>query len=177
MPITKERKKEIIKDLSGRFSKAKDIMFLGFQGLTVKESSELRKRLRGENVDFKVAKKTLIKRGLKDAKIENADNLNLEGPVGVAVGYDDKISLAKLAYEYFKINNKLQILGGFISSEYMNADEVKALALLPTKEQLRAQLVGVISSPISGFVNVLEGNIKGLINTLKAISEKNNNLK
>lgn len=172
MPITKERKKEIIKDLSDKFSKAKAIMFLGFQGLTAKESSELRKKFREENVDFKVAKKTLIKRGLKDGKIENADNLILEGPVGVAVGYDDEISSAKLAYEYFKINNKLQILGGFISSEYMNADEVKALALLPNKEQLKAQLVGVISSPISGFVNVLAVNIKELINTLRAISEK-----
>jgi len=177
MPITKERKKEIIKDLSDRFSRSKAIMFLGFQGLTVKESSELRKKFRGENVDFKVAKKTLIKRGLKDAKIGNVDNLNLEGPVGVAVGYDDEISPAKLAYEYFKVNNKLQILGGFASLKYMSSDEVKALALLPNKEQLRAQLVGIISSPISGFVNVLEGNVKKLINTLKAISEKNNNLK
>lgn len=171
MSITKERKKEIIEDLSNRFSKSKSIVFLGFQGLTVPESISLRKKLRSENIDYKVAKKTLIRKGLTEAKFENSEELDLEGPIAVAVGYDDEIAPARLANEYSKENKKLKLLGGFIETEYIDATGIKSLALLPNKEQLRAQLVGTINAPVSGFVNVLAGNIRGLVNALKAIGE------
>ena len=171
MPITKEQKKEKIKDLSDRFSKSKSIVFLGFQGITAKENIELRRKLRDENIDFKVARKTLIRRGLGEAKIETSQDLNLEGPVAVAVSYDDEIAPARLANEYSKENKKLKLLGGFVEAKYIDAAGIKSLALLPGKEQLRAQLVGTINAPVSGFVNVLAGNLRGLVNTLKAIGE------
>ena len=171
MPITKEQKKKTIVDLYDRFSKSKSIVFLGFQGITVKENIELRRKLRDENIDFKVARKTLIRKGLKEAKFENSENLELEGPVAVAVGYDDEIAPARLANEYSKENKKLKLLGGFVETKYMNAIEIKSLAILPGKEQLRAQLIGTINAPVSGFVNVLAGNIRGLVNVLKAVGE------
>ena len=171
MSITKEQKKEMLENLSDRFSKSKSIVFLGFQGITVKENIKLRRKLRGENIDFKVARKTLIKKGLEKAKFENSESLELEGPVAVAVGYDDEIAPARLANEYSKENKKLKLLGGFIETKYMDAIEIKSLAILPGKEQLRAQLVGTINAPVSGFVNVLVGNIRGLVNILKAVGE------
>jgi len=171
MSITREQKKEIIKDLSNRFSNSKSIVFLGFQGLTVKENIELRRKLKSENIDYKVAKKTFIKRGLKEAEIESSEELNLEGPVAVAVGYDDEITPARLANEYSRENKKLKLLGGFVEAKYMDAAKIKSLALLPGKEQLRAQLVGTINAPVSGFVNALAGNIRGLVNALKAIEK------
>lgn len=171
MSITKERKKEIIMDLSNRFSKSKSIVFLGFQGLTATENVKLRRKLRSENIDYKVAKKTLIRKGLEEAKIKGSEELSLEGPVAVAVGYDDEIAPARLANEYSKENKKLKLLGGFVEAKYIDAVGIKSLALLPNKEQLRAQLVGTINAPVSGFVNVLAGNIRGLVNTLKAIGE------
>ena len=170
--ITKDQKKKIIENLSDKFSKSKAIVFLGFQGLSVKENIELRRKLRGENVDYKVAKKTLIKKGLEDAKVLGDNELDLEGPVAVAVGYDDEVAPARLSNEYAKSNKKLKLLGGFIATKYMDAKEIKALALLPGKDQLRAQLVRTINAPVSGFVNVLAGNIRGLVNVLKAIEEK-----
>ncbi len=169
---TKEQKKETIKNLSDRFSKSKAIVFLGFQGLSAKDNIELRKKLRGENVDYKVAKKTLIKKGLEDAKVLGDNDLDLEGSVAVAVGYDDEVAPARLSSEYSKTNKKLKLLGGFIATKYMDAKEIKALALLPGKDQLRAQLVGTINAPVSGFVNVLAGNMRGLVNVLKAAGEK-----
>lgn len=171
MPITKERKKEIIKDLSDRFAKSKSIVFLGFQGLTVSENIELRRKLGEESIDYKVARKTLIKRGLREAKKEGVQELDLIGPVAVAIGYEDEVSPARLANEYAKTNKKLELLGGFTETTYLNAVEIKSLALLPSKEQLRAQLVGAINAPISGFVNALAGNIRGLVNVLKAVGE------
>jgi large subunit ribosomal protein L10 len=171
--ITKEKKREIVKNLSDKFSKSKSIVFLGFQGLTVGENIELRRKLRSEGVDYKVARKTLIKRGLQEAKISDDRDLDLEGPVAVAVGYDDEVAPARLSNEYSKTNKSLKLLGGFIATKYIDAKEIKALALLPGKDQLRAQLVGTINAPVSGFVNVLAGNMRGLVNVLKAIEEKN----
>jgi len=171
MSITKEQKKKMTEDLSDRFSKSKSIIFLGFQGITVKDNIELRRKLRSENIDFKVARKTLIKKGLQEAKFENSENLELEGPVAVAVGYDDEIAPARLANEYSRENKKLKLLGGFVEAKYMNAIEIKSLAILPGKEQLRTQLVGTINAPVSGFVNVLAGNIRGLVNILKDVGE------
>jgi len=170
--ITKDQKKKIIENLSDKFSKSKAIVFLGFQGLSAKDNMELRRKLRAENIDYKVAKKTLIKKGLEDAKVLGDNELDLEGPVAVAVGYDDEVAPARLSREYSKTNEKLKLLGGFIETKYMDAKEIKALALLPGKDQLRAQLVGTINAPVSGFVNVLAGNIRGLVNVLKAIEEK-----
>ncbi|MEA1937272.1 MAG: 50S ribosomal protein L10 [Patescibacteria group bacterium] len=171
MSITKEQKREIIDDLSGRFSKSKAIVFLGFQGLTAMDNISLRRKLRNEEVEYKVAKKTLLKKGLEEAKFENSKELNLDGPVAVAIGYDDEVAPARLANEYAKENKKLKLLGGFIEMKYLDAVEIKELALLPGKEQLRAQLVGTINAPVSGFVNVLAGSMRGLVNTLKAIGE------
>ena len=171
MSITRQEKEKIVQGLSDKFSKAKSIVFLGFQGLTVKEDGELRSRLRSENIDYKVARKTLMRRSLKEVKIEGADDINLEGPVGVAVCYDDEVAPARLANEYAKTNKNLKLLGGYISSKYLDATEIKALSLLPGRDQLRAQLVGTINAPVSGFVNVLAGNMRGLVNVLKAVGE------
>ena len=170
--ITKDRKKKIIENLSDRFSKSKAIVFLGFQGLSAKNNIELRRKLRDENVEYKVAKKTLIKKGLESAKVLGDNKLDLEGSVAVAVGYDDEVSPARLANEFSKTNKKLKLLGGFIATKYLDAQEIKALAILPGKDQLRAQLVGTINAPVSGFVNVLAGNIRGLVTVLKAVKEK-----
>jgi len=172
MPITKEKKKEIVNYFEDRFLKSKSVVFFGFQGLTVFESMELKKRLKRENIDCKVARKTLIKIGLNNAKFDNAENLNLEGPVAVAFGYEDEVLPVKLIGEYAKTNKKLKILGGYLLAKYMSTDEMKAVALLPDKNQLRAQLIGTINAPLSGFANVLSGNIRGLVTVLKRVREK-----
>ena len=171
MSITRQDKEKIVQNLSDKFSRAKSIVFLGFKGLTVKEDGELRSSLRSEDIDYKVARKTLIKRGLKEVNIEGVEDLELEGPVGTAVSYDDEVAPARLANEYAKTNKKLKLLGGYVSNKYLDAAEIKALSLLPGKDQLRAQLVGTINAPVSGFVNVLAGNIRGLVNVLKAIED------
>ncbi|MCK5332634.1 50S ribosomal protein L10 [Candidatus Parcubacteria bacterium] len=171
MTITRQQKEKTVRDLSEKFSRSKSIVFLGFQGLTVKEDTDLRNKLREENIDFKVARKTLIRRSLKEVNIEGVDDIKLDGPIGAAIGYDDEIAPARIANEFAKTNNKLILSGGYISNKYLDATEIKALALLPGKDQLRAQLVGTIKAPVSGFVNVLSGNLRGLVNVVKAISD------
>lgn len=170
--ITKEKKKVILQDLIDRFSKAKSMVFVGFQGLSVKDTTNLRRKFRAEGVDYTVAKKTLIKKGLESVKVEGTENFSPEGPVAIIVGYDDEVAPARIAKEFGKANDKVKILGGVMNSEVIDAESMKQIASLPSKDQLRAQLIGTINAPVSGFVNVLAGNIRNLVNVLNAIADE-----
>ncbi|MFA7169775.1 MAG: 50S ribosomal protein L10 [Candidatus Paceibacterota bacterium] len=169
--ITREKKKEVLQDLTDRFSKSKSMVFIGFQGLTVKDNMALRRKLSAEGVDYRVAKKTLIKKGLESVKIEGTDKFSPEGPIAVAIGYEDEIAPARIAKEFGKTNDKVQILGGVMNFEVIGAEDMKQIASLPSKDQLRAQLLATINAPVSGFVNVLAGNVRNLVNVLNAIAE------
>lgn len=170
--ITKEKKKEILQGLTDQFSKSKSMVFLGFQGLNVKDNMALRRKYRAEGMDYTVAKKTLIKKGLESIDVKGTENFQPEGPVAVVVGYEDEIAPARIAKEFGKTNDKVKILGGVMNSSLIGAEEMKQIASLPGKDQLRAQLVGTINVPVSGFVNVLAGNIRSLVNVINAIAEE-----
>jgi large subunit ribosomal protein L10 len=170
--ITKEKKKAILQDLTDRFGKAKSMVFIGFQGMSVKDNLALRRKLRTEGIEYTVAKKTLIKKGLESVNITGTDKFMPDGPVAVAVGYDDEIAPARIAKEFGKTNDKVKIMGGVMNMEVIDAESMKQIASLPSKDQLRAQLVYTINAPVSGFVNVLAGNVRSLMNVLNAIAEE-----
>jgi len=170
--ITKEKKKVILQDLTDRFSKSKSLVFLGFQGLTVKDNQALRRKMRTEGIDYVVAKKTLIKKGMDGVEIKGTENFAPEGPVAVVIGYEDEIAPARIAKEFGKTNDKVKILGGVMNSELIDGESMKQIASLPGKDQLRAQLIGTINAPVSGFVNVLAGVERSLLNVLNAVAEK-----
>lgn len=170
--ITKEKKKAILQDLSDRFSRSKSVVFLGFQGLTAKDDLALRRKLRAEGVDYAVAKKTLIKKGMESANVKGTEGFAPEGPVAVVIGYEDEIAPARIAKEFGKTNDKVKILGGVMNSELIGEEAMKQLASLPGKDQLRAQLIGTINAPVSGFVNVLAGVERNLLNVLNAIAKE-----
>lgn len=148
------------------------MVFLGFQGLTAKDDLMLRRKFRAEGVDYTVAKKTLIKKGMESANVKGTEDFSPEGPVAVVIGYEDEIAPARIAKEFGKTNDKVKILGGVMNSELIGAEAMKQLASLPGKDQLRAQLVGTINAPISGFVNVLAGVERNLLNVLNAIAKE-----
>jgi len=168
---TKEQKKSIIDTLAERLKNSKAIVFSDYKGLMVKDMMALRKELNKEGADLKVAKKTLINLAFKKAGIE-FDTRKMEGQLAVATSENDEVVAAKIIAAVSKNNENLKILGGFLGDKEVSADEVKALAKLPSKEELLAKLVGTINAPVSGFVNVLAGNIRGFVQVLKAISEK-----
>jgi large subunit ribosomal protein L10 len=170
--ITREKKQIILQDITDKFSKAKTVVFIGFQGLTAKDNLALRRKFREEGIDLRVAKKTLIQKGLASVNVKGAEELSLDGSVAVAVGYDDEVAPARIAKEFGKTNDKISILGGVMNFELVGAENMKQIASLPGKDQLRGQLVGTINAPVSGFVNVLAGNLRGLVNVLEAISKE-----
>ncbi len=170
MTQTKEQKKSIVDALAEKLKESKAAVFSDFKGLMVKDMMTLRKELRKEGADLKVAKKTLINLAFKKAGIE-VDAKKMEGQLAIATS-EDEVAAAKLIATASKNNENLKILGGLLGKKEISADEVKALAKLPSKQELLAKLIGTINAPTSSFVNVLAGNIRGFVQVLKAVSEK-----
>ena len=170
MPKTKEQKQKIIDDLKEKIGQQKSMVFVDYKGLKVKELFDLRKKLKKIDAGLIVAKKTLLGLAFKDKKIEIKEEL--EGQLAVVFGFKDEIAPSKMVYEFSREFQNLKILGGYFENKFREAEEMITLAQLPTKQELLGQMVGSISAPISNFVNVLQGNIKGLIYALSAL--KNN---
>ncbi|MFA5777710.1 MAG: 50S ribosomal protein L10 [Parcubacteria group bacterium] len=170
---TKKQKKQIVEEIVSKVKEAKAVVFSDFKGVKVKDLTLLKKELRKEGVDFKVSKKTLINIAFKEAGIE-VDTKKMEGQVAVSISTKDEVSAAKIIEKFAKTNQNLKILGGILENKLMSIEQVKALAKLPNKEEMLGMLVGTIKAPISGFVNVCAGNLRGLVQVLKGISESKN---
>lgn len=168
---TKDQKANLVDDLAEKVKAQKVVLFSDFHGLSVAKQQELRRVLRKENAEYKVAKKTLISRAFNAAKIPFLFE-SYKGELGVIIGFGDEVSPAKSLYKFARANAEtFKIIGGIVGTRELSGEEVVALARLPSKEELVAQLVGVLSSPIRGLMNVLNGNQRKLVVALAAIAK------
>lgn len=173
MPKSKIQKQEILRNLTERIKKSKSIIFTGFNALGVKDNEALRSKLRAENGEYYVAKKTLLERALKEQGITNLETKTLDGKIAAVFSYGDEVASAKVVDIFRKDKeDKIFFLGGILEGNLLSKSEVESLAKLPSKQELYAKLVGSLNAPVSGFVNVLAGNLRGLVTVLKAIEEK-----
>lgn len=168
--LTKEQKKILVKELGEKIMAAKSAVFVDFKGLKVKDLTDLKKTLRKSGVEYLVVRKTLLDIALKNAGI-SANVKEMEGQISISLSNQDEISAAKIIDKFSKTNENIKMVGGVLGPQVMSAQEIKALALIPSKEELLAKLIGTLNAPISGFVNVLGGNLRGLVQVLKAIEE------
>lgn len=170
MPKTREQKEQAFSILVDSMKQSKSVVFANFQGLKVKESEELRRLCRKEGVAYVAAKKTLVARALKDAGIE-ADPKSFDGAVSVVFGLNDEVAPAQILANFAKTHEAVKLFGGILEGAFIDGAKVTALSQLPNKQQLLGQLVGTLNAPVSGFVNVLAGNIRGLATVLNAIKD------
>jgi large subunit ribosomal protein L10 len=168
MALNKKQKQKIIDDLKEMFSRQKAIILIGITGLKVKDIFSLRKKIKLIDGNLKVAKKTLMKIVFKENNLE-FDKDKFKEEVALVFGFNDEISIAKTIYQFSKENEKLKILGGYFGNGFKEAEKIIILAELPSKKELMAKLVWGLKSPISNFVNALQGNIKGLMHVLSNI--------
>lgn len=151
MPISKEKKKEVIDKVSDALKSSKSVVFVNFHGLTMVNTTELRRKLRAEGIGYTVAKKTLAKRALDTAAI-NGEVPVLDGELALAYG-TDLIAPAREIYGFQKkFDNKLSIIGGIFEGRYMTKEEMTEIAAIPPQLVLYGQLVNLINSPIQGLV-------------------------
>jgi len=168
MPLNKKQKEKIIEDLRENFSRQKSIVLVGITGLKVKDIFELRKKVNLIDGKLKVAKKTLMELVFNENNLD-FDKNKFKEEIALVFGFKDEILAAKTVYQLSKEKEKIKILGGYFNNDFKNSQEVITLTQLPSKEELMARLVGSLNSPIFNFVNVLTGNIKGLMRVLSNI--------
>lgn len=170
MAITKEKKGQILKDLEEKFAKAKAVYFAENKGLSVKQTMELRRALRAEDVDFVVAKKTLMKLAAKNSNLPELSDEILTGPIAAVIGYEDSVLPSKLVKDFGKTaEEKVVLTGGILDGKILNQAEAIQIASLPSKQELLAKLVGSMKAPISGFHGALHGLLGKFVRTVDAV--------
>ncbi len=168
--ITKKKKKEIVDQICENIKKQDGMFFIGFKGIKGDESKDLRSELKKSGSKMVVARKTLVRFAFEKEKID-FDPLTLQGEAGFIFSFEDAITTAKVVRKFDK-DEKVVILGGIYEGNVLTVEEVKAIADLPTKEELLSKFLGTISAPMSGFLQVLQGNTKGLLYVLSSINQK-----
>lgn len=146
-------------------------VLVSYKGISVGNDTKLRATMRKEGVRYKVIKNSILEFAFKEAGLEGLVD-TLKGTTALAVNTENPIAAAKVLCEYAAKNEKFSVKGGFIDGAILDEGGVTALSKLPSKEVLVAQVLAGFNAPISGFVNVLNGNIRGLAVALNAIAEK-----
>ena len=151
MSLTKEKKSEVLEKLRKIVNDSVSIVFINFHSLPVLESSIIRKTLREKAIGYTIAKKTLTKKALSEAKIEG-DMPEMPGELGIVYG-TDLIEPAREIYSFQKkLEKKVQIVGGVFEGKFMTKEEMLVIAEIPGLKTLQAQFVNIINSPIQRFV-------------------------
>lgn len=141
-------------EIREKMSKAQAMVFAKYQGLTVEDDTELRKKLREAGVEYKVYKNSLVTLAAKELGFEGINSM-LEGPVSVAFGYEDVTVAARVLNDFAKTHKALELKGGLVQGDVYDAAKITQLATIPSKEVLMAKLLGSLQSPISNFAYVL----------------------
>ncbi|MBI2410307.1 MAG: 50S ribosomal protein L10 [Candidatus Kerfeldbacteria bacterium] len=172
MAKTRQQKEQELTVLSEKLDRSKGVVFARYMGLSVNEVQELRRELRKEENEMVVAKKSLVGLMLEKAGQSKDQTAHMDGAVAVVFGYKDEVSPAKVLATFAKKHELVGFHGGLLEGNYISIEQVTALAKLPSRQELLAKMVGSMKAPISGFANVLGGNLRGLVQVLNQISEK-----
>jgi large subunit ribosomal protein L10 len=173
MAITRAEKAAAVEQLSQELSRLKLAVMTDYRGLGVSEIEELRGQLREQGMTYRVTKNTLLRIAAhSNSTFKDLDPASFKGPMALAIGFDDEVAPARVIFQYAKKHDALEIVGAITSEgKLLSPTEVKALATLPTREQLLGQLVGTIAAPLSGFVGVMTANVRSIMYVLNALSE------
>ncbi|MBU0614237.1 50S ribosomal protein L10 [Patescibacteria group bacterium] len=172
MAKTRGQKEEIVARIADKFRNMKAAAFSSVSGFTMNQANELRAQAREQGAEVFITKKTLLGLAVQEAGLDDVDPRSLDGSILTAISYDDEVTAAKIIKDFSKKNESLKIVAGILEGKSISAEKTEQLAALPGKQQLLGQLVGTLNAPVSGFVNVLAGNMRGLVTVLGAIKDQ-----
>ncbi len=170
--MNKQQKGAEVEELAQRFKRASMALVSEYKGITAAEATELRRRLRAARGELRVAKNTLVRRAIKDTPFGPLEG-NLGGPVGVILSFEDPVAVAKTITSFKEAGDKLKVRAGVLGGRPISLDDVKALATLPPKEVIMAQLLGLLQAPGSQLVRLLNEPGSALARVIDAIGKKN----
>lgn len=165
--LTRKQKEQIVEELADKIKRQQSLIFTDVTGINVSEIQDLRRKLRESEIEYRMAKKSLIGLALEKEK-QDIDISNFNGSIALAFGYNDPIMPAKILNSF----SKVKILGGIMENKVLTVDKIKELALIPLKPELLTMFINSLKAPINGFVNVLNGVTRNLIGVLNAINNK-----
>ncbi len=151
--MNKEQKKQYIDEMSKHFDKSEAVIVTHYQGLTVSQLDDLRKKMRERGIKFKITKNRITKLALEKTKCKDISNL-FSGPTAVTLS-EDAITSAKILSKFSKENENLKILGGIMGNDILDVDAVQNVATLPTLDEARGKIVGILRSPAEKIVSIL----------------------
>ena len=162
---------EQVKELSDSFSKAKAVYFTEYHGLNVGDITKLRSEFFKADVEYKVAKNTLIKLAAEENKISGIEEL-LKGSTALAIAYNEPVAPAKVIKEFTKDSDLPSVKGILFDGEFLPGEEFKRLANLPSKEELLATLVAMLNSPMQKLALTLNAPLQNMAGVLNSLKEK-----
>jgi large subunit ribosomal protein L10 len=168
--MDRNQKSEVVTTLNATFAEIGVVVVTRNLGMTVAQSTDLRQKMRDAGASFKVTKNKLAKIALNGTQYEPISDL-LTGPIALATSADP-VAAAKVAVEFAKTNDKLEIVGGAMGATLLDVDGVKALASMPSLDELRAKIIGLIQAPATKLATVIQTPASQLARVFNAYAEK-----
>ena len=168
-----EAKKVVVEEITEKIKAAKSVVLVDYNKLTVAEVSALRNKCREANCEYKVYKNTLVRKALNDLGYHDFD-ADLNGPTAITFGADETSAARVMVAASKDYEEKIVIKSAFVDSAYVDKAGVKALATMPSKEELIAKMLGSMQAPLSNFAGVLNNLVAGIVRVLGAIAEQKN---
>ncbi|MCB2180705.1 MAG: 50S ribosomal protein L10 [Desulfobulbaceae bacterium] len=169
--MNRDEKAAVVADLSGKFEKAQIAIVTDYRGLTVSKLEVLRRELKKNNAEIRIAKNTLIRRAVQGTSFEGMQD-HLLGTTALTVSYDDPVAPAKILTDFAKDNPELVIRTAVLEGKVLSIDDLKALSSLPSREVLLSQVLSVMMAVPTSFVRVLNAVPQKVVYALQAIKEK-----
>lgn len=166
-----ELKKQAVAEIKERFDKAQSVVVVEYRGLNVGEITELRAKLRATGVEMKVFKNTLAKRAAEAHGVAELEQY-LVGPTAGVFSIQDPVSGPKVLVDFAKTHKQLMIKGGVLENKVLDAESIKTLAELPSREVLLGQVLAGMQGPLSGMANVLQGPLRKFVYALEALKKE-----
>lgn len=170
MGMSRAQKEAEVQELNERFANDEVVVLTHYSGLSVSEITDLRAQLREEGASFKVTKNTLAKLAVKGTKFEGLADM-FTGPTGVATS-QDPVAAAKVAHKFAKGNKNLIIIGGAMGEKVLSVEEVEALAKLPSLDEIRSKLVGLLVAPQTKLAGLMQAPARDLVGVTAAYGAK-----
>lgn len=171
MPVSKEKKQEMLEELKELFARSTVVILSDYRGLTASQMHELRKKLRPFNCKFLVAKNTLVAKSLAEAGLPQPTAM-LEGPTALGFCFGDFHQPLRTMIDFAQENEVFKVKGGLMGEYVLAPEDVKTLLTLPEPAILRAEALGAIQSPLSGLIGLLDSTLRGLVYVLDARAEQ-----
>ena len=166
-----QEKQQIVEDLRDRFAKSAIIVLTDYKGLDVAAMNDLRRRLRAEEIEYRVVKNTILTRASADNDGDLIKDF-FKGPSAVALGFDDPIAPAKVLAQFAKDHEQLEIKVGVMGGKVLDPTAITALAKLPSREVLLGRLLAVLNAVPTSFVRTLAEVPRSFVNVLAAIKDQ-----